>query len=271
MKVFVQNERIINHRLDKCFPKGTLNVECGKMPVDHGYRIKILNIVNFQNTNFCSRLCSVAVSGGSGNYSYQWEWAYKSYIYEIEKFTGEERFYEYTTATLTYWNATMDHNGSCVLCVITDKTTGETVTSKGLPIKCDSPLLFTYLIPHLREFLYYIFHVRVHRLQPFFVGTCEAFRGEAGGDGAAVEGILTAGGEASALPDACGDGVLKDLAFTHVRSQYNDLAVSIWIEEEKLDGIAFVKTPDLIPCQDMKAGVAYWLCGVKTVHGGHGR
>lgn len=36
--------------LDKCDPKGTVLVECGKMLLKNGYKVKVLNIINFKKS-----------------------------------------------------------------------------------------------------------------------------------------------------------------------------------------------------------------------------
>ena len=41
--------------LDEMLPKGTIIVECGKMLVNGGYRIKVLNTINFKKSMHYNR------------------------------------------------------------------------------------------------------------------------------------------------------------------------------------------------------------------------
>lgn len=46
--------------LDTMLPKGTIIVECGKMLVNGGYRIKVLNTINFKKSMHYNRAtCSL--------------------------------------------------------------------------------------------------------------------------------------------------------------------------------------------------------------------
>jgi hypothetical protein len=44
------DEYMIEKRLDKCPPKGSILVECGKLLERNHYRIKVFNTINFKKS-----------------------------------------------------------------------------------------------------------------------------------------------------------------------------------------------------------------------------